>query len=145
MSTSGDAALDAWQRTLSRIPTVFGRIAHMAGLRDLNTGAYRHHGLAQRIGENSADKVLRQSHMAAFQEWLRFGLQLQKEEVEEYFSGIEGNRREIIANWLSLEPYANWVPAESRDVERKLFYSDLGVVLEFIRSEYGVPSPDRDS
>ena len=52
---------------------------------------------------------------------------------------------EIIANWLTVEPYGNWVPGESRDVERKLFYADLAVVLELIRTEYGVASRDPDS
>lgn len=146
MSPASEAsAAETWQRTLSRIPTVFGRVAHMASLRDVNTGAYRHHGLAQRIGEAATDAILRRSHMAVFTEWLCFGLKLQKEEVEEYFAGIEGNRRDMIASWLTLEPYGNWVPAESREVERELFYADLGVVLELIRVEYGVPSPDPDS
>lgn len=145
MSPACEAAAEAWERTLARIPTCFGRLAHMASLRDPNTGVYVHHGLAERIGESDADAVLRRSHMAAFTEWLRFGLRIQKDEVDAYFSGIEGNRRAIIANWLTLEPYAGWIPAESRDVERKLFYSDLSAVLELIRTEYGVSSPDPDS
>jgi hypothetical protein len=37
------------------------------------------------------------------------------------------------------------VPGESRDVERKLFLADLGIVLEIIRAEYGVASRDPDS
>jgi len=80
-----------------------------------------------------------------FQEWLCFGLERQMQELEQYFSELEGDKREILANWLSLEPYGIWVPAESRDVERKLFYTDLEVVLELIRTEYGVASRDPDS
>ena len=34
--------------------------------------------------------------MSVFQEWLCFGLERQKEELEEYFSGLEGDRREIV-------------------------------------------------
>jgi hypothetical protein len=83
--------------------------------------------------------------MSAFQEWLCFGLERQKEELEEHFSALEGDRREIVANWLTLEPFGSWVPGESRDVERKLFYADLGVVLELFRIEYGVASRDPDS
>jgi hypothetical protein len=136
---------ESWQRTLSAIPTIIGRVAYLASLRNANTGTYEHIGLSQRIGENEVDRILRRSHMSTFQEWLCFGLERQKEELEEYFSGLPGERREIIANWLTLEPYGNWVPAESRDVERKLFYADLGVVLELIRNEYGVASRDPDS
>jgi hypothetical protein len=89
--------------------------------------------------------MIRRSHLGVFQEWLCFGLEQQKEELEEYFSGLEGDRRQIVSSWLTIEPYGNWVPAESRDVERKLFYADLTVILELIRNEYGVASRDPDS
>ena len=139
------AIAESWQRTLAAIPTFIGRLAYLASLRNVNTGSYEHFGLAQRIGEGEVDRTLRRSHVNIFQEWLCFGLQRQKEELEEYFSGLEGDRREIVANWLTLEPYNNWVPGDSRDVERKLFYADLAVVLELVRTEYGVASRDPDS
>lgn len=139
------AAAETWRRTLSAIPTVLGRLAYLASLRDTNAGIYQHFGLAQRIGEGEADRLIRRSHLDVFQEWLCFGLERQKQELEEYFSGMEGDRREIVANWLTLEPYSSWVPAESRDVERKLFHADLGVLLEMIRTEYGLASQDPDS
>jgi hypothetical protein len=138
-------AADAWQRTLSTIPTLIGRVAYLASLRNVHTGSYEHVGLSQRIGEDGVDRVLRRSHMSVFQEWLCFGLERQKNELEEYFSGLEGDRRGIISTWLTLEPWSNWVPGESRDVERKLFNADLGVILELIRAEHGVASRDPDS
>jgi len=144
-STREAAAADAWQRTLSAIPTLIGRVAYMSSLRNAHTGSYEHVGLAQRIGEDGVDRVLRRSHMSVFQEWLCFGLERQKDELEEYFSGLDGDRREIISNWLTLEPWNHWVPGESRDVERKLFNADLAVILELIRAEHGVASRDPDS
>jgi len=144
-STREAAATDAWQRTLSAIPTLIGRVAYLSSLRNVHTGSYEHVGLAQRIGEDGVDRVLRRSHMSVFQEWLCFGLERQKDELEEYFSELEGDRREIISNWLTLEPWNNWVPGESRDVERKLFNADLAVILELIRAEHGVASRDPDS
>ena len=146
MNSNREAVVaESWQRTLTEIPTVIGRVAYLSSLRNVNTGTYEHFGLAQRIGESEADRLLRRSHMGAFQEWLCFGLERQKEELEEHFSGLDGDRREIVANWLTLEPFGGWVPGESRDVERKLFYADLAIVLELIRTEYGVASRDPDS
>ncbi|HEX4275623.1 MAG TPA: hypothetical protein VHZ74_09730 [Bryobacteraceae bacterium] len=146
MSANREAAItESWQRTLSSIPTVLGRLAYLASLRNANTGSYEHFGLAQRIGVDEVDRILRRSHTSTFQEWLCFGLEQQKEELEAYFSGLEGDKREIIANWLTLEPWNNWVPGESRDVERKLFGADLGIVMELVRGEYGVSSRDPDS
>jgi hypothetical protein len=144
-SDSEAAITESWRRTLAGIPTLIGRVAYLASLRNANTGVYEHFGISQRIGEDDADRVLRQSHMAVFQEWLCYGLENQKEELEEYLSGLNGDRREIMANWITLEPYGTWVPAESRDVERKLFHDDLSVVLEILRTEYGVASRDPDS
>jgi len=146
MSPNRDAVVaESWHRTLTGIPTVLGRLAYLASLRNTNTGTYEHFGLAQKVGAGDVDRLLRRSHLEVFQEWLCFGLERQKQELEQYFSELEGDKREILANWLSLEPYGIWVPAESRDVERKLFYTDLEVVLELIRTEYGVASRDPDS
>jgi hypothetical protein len=146
MIPNKDAAVaESWHRTLKAIPTVLGRLAYMASLRNTNIGTYEHFGMAQRVGPAEVDRLLRRSHLEVFQEWLCFGLERQKRELEEYFSELEGDKREILANWLSLEPYGSWVPAESRGVERKLFYTDLEIVLELIRTEYGVASRDPDS
>jgi hypothetical protein len=139
------AVVESWQRTLSAIPTLIGRVAYLSSLRNAHTGSYEHFGLAQRVGEDEVNRILRRSHMTAFQEWLCFGLERQKDELDEYFSELEGDKREIISNWLTLEPWNNWVPGESRDVERKLFSADLAVILELIRVEYGVASPDPNS
>jgi hypothetical protein len=135
---------ESWRRTLGKIETVLGRLAYLASLRNVNTGAYEHFGLAERVGANEVDRLIRRSHLEVFQEWLCFSLERQKAELEAYFSGLEGDGREILSNWLVLGPYAAWVPAESREVERKLFYTDLEMVLELIRNESGVASPDPD-
>jgi len=136
---------ESWRRTVAGISTLLGRLAYLASLRNQNTGTYEHFGLAERIGAAEVDSLVRRSHLEIFQQWLCFSLERQKEELEAYFSTLEGDRREILSNWLVLGPYAAWVPAESRDVERKLFYTDLETVLELIRNESGVASRDPDS
>jgi hypothetical protein len=154
VSLSREAAVaESWQRTLSGIPTLIGRIIYLSSLRNVHTGTYEHFGLSQRIGETEVDRILRRSHMNVFQDWLCCGLERQKEELESYFSELSsdnspekgGDQREIIANWLTMEPWNNWVPGESRDVERKLFSADLAVVLELLRVEFGVASRDPES
>lgn len=136
---------ESWRRTIEGIDTLLGRLGYLASLRNVNTGTYEHFGLAERVGADEVDRVIRRSHLETFQQWLCFSLERQKEELEEYLSGQDGNRRDILSNWLHLGPYASWVPAESRDVERKLFYGDLEMVLELVRNEYGVASRDPDS
>jgi hypothetical protein len=141
----GAVLAETWQRTLAAIPSFLGRLVYLASLRNANTGFYEHFGLVQRIGTGETDALLRRSHLEIFHEWLCFGLERQKEELEEYFATLDAGKEGIVASWLSLEPYAVWVPAESRDVERKLFLTDLAVVLELIRAECGVASRDPES
>jgi hypothetical protein len=136
---------DSWRRALAGIDTLLGRLAYLASLRNVNTGTYEHFGLSERVGAGEVDRLIRQTHIEMFQQWLCFGLQRQKAELEEYFSGLDADRREVLSNWLNLTPYEAWVPAESRDVERRLFYTDLEMVLELIRNESGAASRDPDS
>jgi hypothetical protein len=117
-------------------------LAYVASLRNPNTGVYEHFGLAERMGAAEVDRLIRGNHQEIFQQWLCFNLEQQKEEIQAYFAGLEGDRREILSNWIVLGPYVAWVPADTRDVERKLFCSDLEIVLEVIRSDSGVASRD---
>lgn len=146
MTPYKEAALsESWKRTLRGIPSMPGRLAYLASLRNANTGSYQHVGLSERVGEVETDRLLRRSHLEVFQDWLCFDLSRQKQELEEYLYALEGDKREIIAHWLCIEPYAIWIPGDSRDVERKLFYTDLTIALELVRADYGVASRDRDS
>jgi hypothetical protein len=120
-------------------------MAYVASLRNANTGIYEHFGLAQRVGADEVDRTLRRSHMNLFVDWLSLALENQKDQLEEYFSGLDGDRRELISSWLAMQPWNGWAPAESRDVERKLFNADLAVILELLRTEYGVASRDPES
>jgi len=136
---------ESWRRTVAGIGTLLGRLSYLASLRNVNTGGYEHFGLSERVGTAETDRLIRRSHLQVFQEWLAYPLPRQKEQLEEYFSGLEGDRRDILSNWLVLGPYTGWVPGESRDVERQLFFADLEMVLELIRAESGVVSRDPDS
>lgn len=138
------AVSENWRRTLDQIPTVIGRLAFLASLRSAATGAYEHFGLAQRLGPEAASDLLRRIHLEVFETWLCFGLERQKEEIEEYLGTLGSDRREILWSWLHVKPWTAWVPAESRDVERTLFDTDISAVVELLRIEYGVASRDPD-
>ncbi len=50
---------DYWQRTLTGIATVLGRLAYLASLRNVNTGTYEHFGLAEKVGVDDVDRLIR--------------------------------------------------------------------------------------
>ena len=139
------AGSDLWRNTLSEIPTLFGRLVYLSSLRDQNTGRYQHYGLAKVFGEEEADRALRESHWETFSEWLCFRLERQKVDLDLYLSGLEDNRRTVVETWIRLGPYRNLVPVEARDVERRLYLADLETLLELLKNEYAVASPDPDA
>lgn len=139
------AAPDLWRNTLSQIPTVFGRLVYLCSLRDQNTGTYQHYGLSQVFGRAEAERALRESHRQAFAEWLCFTLEQQKADLDLYLAGLGGERKTILETWIRLAPYRNLVPSTITDVERTLYLADLETILELLRGEYGVASPDPDA
>jgi hypothetical protein len=136
------AAANLWRNTLSQIPTIFGRLVYLASLRDSNSGTYEHYGLAQLFGAREADRTLRQSHVQAFSEWLNLNLEQQKSDLEDYLAGLEEDVDAILGNWIRLAPYRNLIPARVREVEKKLYLTDLEVVLELLKFDHDVASPD---
>jgi len=141
----GGAAADLWRHTLVQIPTTFGRLVYLASLRDQNTGHYEHFGLEQMFGFEEADRTLRECHQQAFSEWLCFPLEHQKSELDEYLASLDGPLALILQNWIRFAPYRNFVPAGTRDVERMLYLSDLDTLLELLKREHGVASPDSEA
>ncbi len=139
------AAPDLWRHTLSQIPSLFGRLVYLSSLRDDNSGAYEHYGLAHSFGDEEAARVLSESHLNAFAQWLCLTLEQQKADLDVYLSGLAGNRRTIIETWIRLQPYRNLIPAAARQVERELYMADLETILELLKNEYGVASPDPDA
>lgn len=118
------ASPELWRTTLSRIPTLFGRLVFLSSLRDTKTGAYYHDSLAH-LAQEDADRTLRSSHQQIFQSWISSGLADQMADLETYLNTAGGPRYAI--------PYRNLVPSEARDVEQQLYLTDLETLLELLR------------
>jgi len=118
-----------WRKTLSQIPTVFGRLVYLASLRDAGTGRYSHEGLVRLLGREDADRTLCHSHHQVFSQWLGFSLAEQKSDLDEYLQ-VAGSPRYAVH-------YRNLVPATARDVERQLYLTDLETLLELLKFEHG--------
>ncbi|HLJ12855.1 MAG TPA: hypothetical protein VKV15_00040 [Bryobacteraceae bacterium] len=139
------AASDLWRNTLSQIPSVFGRLVYLSSLRNSNSGHYEHHGLALVFGEEEADNALRVSHGQAFAEWLSFGIEQQKADLDLYLSAVLENKSLILETWLRLAPYRNLIPGAVSATERKLYLAEFETLLELLKNEYGVSVPNPDA
>ncbi|MFN7996453.1 MAG: hypothetical protein U0Q18_22770 [Bryobacteraceae bacterium] len=134
-----------WRHTLSRIPTVFGRLVYLASLRNPNSDSYEHHGLTQMFGSEHSEEILRESHGRVFHDWLCLSLEQQSADVHEYLAELQGNPANILKTWQQLRPYRNLVPKSARDVERDLYLSDLETLLEVMRAGLGAASSDPEA
>jgi hypothetical protein len=139
-----EPAGDLWRHTLARIPTVFGRVLYLSSLRNEASGQYEHPALSQMVGEDEAGETLRRSHARVFQDWLCLNLEQQKADLEEYLAETS-NPAATLSDWTASARYQNWVPAAAQEAERLLFVSDLRLVLDLLKGEYGAASPDRES
>ena len=127
------AAADLFKHTLSKIPTVFGRISYLASLRDPNLGAYQHHGLAAIFGREESRKALQQAHDEAFQEWLRLPLSTRRGDLNDYLRQLEAGAPEVVRSWMQTQVYRTYVPDSARQSETELFLHDLGILLQTFR------------
>jgi hypothetical protein len=138
-----DVLDDLWARSLSHIPSAYGRLVYLAGLRHPDTGRYEHFGLTQSHSSADANRVLRQSHESTFKGWIDLSLQLKMADVELYIVALENvDKAELIDAWLRLTPYKNLVPAAIQGPERLKHFSDFEAILGLLKNVYGVASPD---
>ena len=108
------ASADLWRHSLSRIPSSFGRLVYLSSLRNNNSGRYEHHGLALMFGEDDTHETLAESHQRTFSEWLNYGLEHQKADLDFYLSSLSVQRKTLVETWLRLAPYRNFVPSTVR-------------------------------
>lgn len=138
-------AADLWRRTLSQIPTLFGRLVYLASLRDPNTGLYQHFGFAQRFSDREADKTMRRSHVNVFADWLNLSLEEQRGDLSRYLESLQGEKEMIVANWTRFPPFPGFIPAQAREGERNLFLADMKIMLELLRKDYSPASSGPDA
>jgi hypothetical protein len=126
-ANSSPLGTEIWRKQLLQIPTLLGRLVYLASLRDRNTGQYEHPELSDVLGRESADQVLRHSHLQVFSQWIGWSLEEKKADLDEYLR--EGVEQQLIRDYPSL------IPAGARDMERQLYLSDLETLLALVRFE----------
>jgi hypothetical protein len=137
-------AAGVWRHTLSRIPTLFGKLVYVASLHKQDSGLYEHDRLSQMLGKERADQTLRESHMEVFRDWLCLTLERQKADLAEYLAGLPVVSRDN-RDPLHLGSYVDLTPDTARSVERELYLMDLQTLLELLRHGYDAACPQLES
>jgi hypothetical protein len=129
------AAEDLFRHTLSRIPTVYGKLVFFGSLRDSNTDSYRHHGLSVAFGREDATNALREGHQAVFRQWLTTALSEKYDDLTQYIASLDAPRSETARKWLRSKAYRSCVPFSASAAESAYFISDLETLLTTLSYE----------
>ena len=134
-----------WVTALAQIPATFGRLVYLSSLRDFNTGAYKHFGLARQHSPGDIDAACRRCHYQSFLEWLSFTLEGKKADLDLYLVTLNANKRTVLETWVREKPYRNLIPMGASIAERDLFNSDLAALLGLLINVSGVVCECRDA
>ncbi|MEQ1885577.1 MAG: hypothetical protein ABL967_10985 [Bryobacteraceae bacterium] len=132
-----NALADLWKHTLSRIPTVTGRLVYLASLRDANSGQYKHHGLAAAFGRDESTRALQESHEKTFAEWLEMSLEERAMDLRLHITAQEDAESAIAEYWMASDQVTHLIPSGAYPMERELFQQDLRALLQIIRNSNG--------
>jgi len=123
---------DVWTKTLRGVPSEFGKLVYLASIRDPNSGIYHHYGLEQLYSQEQCHEALHRSHVEVLYRWLEKSLEEQKEDLEYYLRGVEGQLPDILQNWEVMQPYLGYPPAGINEAARLWFLSDLRIILALL-------------
>lgn len=135
------AIADLWKHTLSRIPTVYGRLCYLASLRDSATGSYRHHGLAVTFGREESTRAMRQSHEEWFAQWTAKPLAEKNADLISYLAGLGEPVLDVVTHWRRSGHYRTLAPDSATRAERELFTLELETLLSVLHNEEAANAP----
>ena len=124
--------------TLSGIPSLFGRLAYFASLRNPATGKYQHWGMSEIYGRKEASKAFRESHAEVFREWFSLDLAQREADFDRYRSGLEVEGLDVLEVVARLEPHRRLVPVSARPAEWEVFRRGLTALLRRPKRESAV-------
>lgn len=144
------ALADFCRHTLSHIPTVSGQLVYLAGLRDVNSGTYKHHGLADAFGRDEAARALRESHHTVFSSWLSLSLAEKDRDLRDYLVLLDDPQEQVVAHWLHSGVFRSYVPPSAGVLETELFCTEWQTLLQLHHNEFvrrrqrSAPAPGDD-
>ncbi len=132
------APYQQWRKTIYQILSQFGRLVYLSSLYDRQDRRYYQADLAESLGLDEADRIIREAHRQTFQQWLCIDLEAQKADLDLYLADLGVEKRTTLAIWAGLAPYRDLIPPETDEPERALFLADLRALLELLNRQYGV-------
>jgi hypothetical protein len=128
------AGADLFRNTLSRIPTLFGRLAYHASLRDHSAGGYVHDGLMSIYGGKESRQALAQSHREIFQDWLKLPLADKIQDLKGYLNTLDDGAA-FLEYWMPGWPSRSYLPEPAGRAEKTLFFDEFEILREVLKGK----------
>jgi len=121
---------DFTSRTLSAIPSDFGRLYYVSSLKDPNTGQYMHEGLRSVYSEASVQAALEHCHAELFSRILEMPLSDQAGDLRMCLNAAGNKVWNVIDGWRENPDYQAMCPQGLPDYLSDLFCSNMATLLE---------------
>ena len=129
-----DAAIEDLQtRTLADMQGILTRLDYLSSTRDYNTGEYQHAGLADRFGDETAQRALASCHESTFREVLSADLASLVGQLASYVESTGAERDKVLDAWRRLQAYRVLVPSGCDGFSAEFFASNIRIALEALR------------
>lgn len=102
---------------------------YLSSMRDCNTGAYYHDGLADRFSDEAACEALARCHFEAFLEVSSASLADLVSQMEGYAAATHSVPIDFIAVWKRLEPYRVAIPVDMDPLVTEFLFSNFKLAL----------------
>lgn len=130
------------REVLSFIPTHYGRLVYLSGLRDPNSGRYEHFELASNLGDEICNQAIERVHIDTYREWVSMTLEQQRADLVLYLVSVGLNRKQVLQTWLVTSPCRSLIPLHTQPVEQEVFLSDMQALLALLMNEYEISGPE---
>lgn len=134
------AADDLRRRTLAHMPRALDRLIYLASMRDYNSGAYYHAGLAAHFSEGAASEAIAGCHREAFRQLLSASLEEIVGQLQAYASSSGVQPEDFVEAWKTVEPFRVAVPADTDPLTAEFLCSNLRISLAIFENRLAAPS-----
>jgi hypothetical protein len=125
---------DLKNRTLEQFGYDFARLVYVSSLRDLSSGEYCHHGLANTFSQTAASAALAACHQELFYRLALGSLESLVNQLDRFIQSTRRDYRRTLETWETLETYNVTLPSECDQTAAGLFRSNIKVGMALLKS-----------
>ena len=119
---------------LSRIPSIFGKLALLASLQDEQTGRYGDPLAVLLYGRKQTEDCLKQKHAEIFFAWLRLALAAQTLDLTKCLTSWDDDQNPFTTSWFDERLPEKLIPGPASEMEHALFMGNLRAAFDSLKT-----------